>query len=336
MFKNIKTAQFGGVGGGGSGSPFAPGKSPIGTGGKNSGGLEINVSWDEDMNFEKLLSKIHEDQDDSDRNFESRLTKFHKNFEENKSYYLTPQERLREKFRRELRNFKRSLEEQAKNINKNSVQYIKENFKSKEEHVVPIEVSLAKRRKFPDNKKREFDYEDKVPDQIKPERTHPVLSDNHLNRIAKIVMRNKLTEEEDQDVEERNQFDIARFTVPPIGRTPVLTDGSELDEYFSKLMEEAAPNESGQRENANTDTILTKADPDYSPNVHSIKEIANEPADDGVFDIDLFVTLEGNLHPNKTPKNYYDRNDMGNEDKGLEEVYPGSVFFGIHSPASFQ
>jgi hypothetical protein len=40
--KNIRTAQFGGVGGGGNGSPFSPGKSPIGSGGKNPGGYEVN------------------------------------------------------------------------------------------------------------------------------------------------------------------------------------------------------------------------------------------------------------------------------------------------------
>jgi len=32
MSNNIKTAQFGGVGGGGQASPFTPGKKPMGVG----------------------------------------------------------------------------------------------------------------------------------------------------------------------------------------------------------------------------------------------------------------------------------------------------------------
>jgi hypothetical protein len=338
MSKFIKVSQFGGVGGGGQVSPFAPGRSPIGRGGSNSGGLEINVSWDENQNFDMLLRRTHPDSDNSDRNIETRLTPQHKSYEETKSYLLTPQERLREKFRRELHNYKKSLEEQAENINNNSVEYIQKHFQPKEEHMVTMEENLSKRRKYPDFKKITNDLEDDIPELIKPERIHPVLSDSHLNRIAQIVMRDKLTKEEDS--EERNPFDVARFTVAPLGRTPVLTDGYDLETYFQKLREEASPSPDGQREVANTDTVLTNLDPDYQANIHPRKEIANEPADDGVMDIDLFVSLENNLHPKKTPKNYYDRNNMGEgrnkEDMGVEEVYPGSAFFGIHTPASFQ
>lgn len=337
MAKNIRTAQFGGVGGGGSGSPYAPGKSPIGAGGYNNGGNGINVNWDEEQTLETMLSRTHEPMDESDRNIETRLTPQHNHVEEDlRGYYLTAPERLREKQRRELHNYKKYLEDAAKRMNSNSVQYIKEHFQPKEEHVTTLENNLSKRRHFDDSKKITNKYEDEVPEQIKPERIHPVLSDFHLNRIAKIVMRDKLTEENDADVEERNVFDLARFTHPPIGRTPVLFHGNELDQYFSELMQEAAPNDEGQRENANTDTIFTEADPDYNPSFHPRKEIANEPADDGVNHIDVLLTLEQNLNPNKTPKNRFDRNNMGGEDMGLEETYPGSVFLGIHTPASFQ
>ena len=336
MSSNIRTAQFGGVGGGGSGSPFSPGKSPIGTGGKNSGGWEINVAWDEDNNFEKLLSKTHQDIDNSDRNFESRLMSQHKHVEDLKNYLLTPEERQREKLRRNLRKYKAALEDEANKINKDSVKYIKDNFHPKEEHMQSMEANLAKRRHFDDSKKRVLKYEDEVPDQIKPERIHPVFSDNHLNRIAQISSRNRLTDEEPPGTEERNPYDIAKYTKFPLGRAPVMLEGDDLENYFSELRQEAAPNDKGQRENANTDTVLTEADPDYNINVHPRHDIANEPADDNVFDIDVFVPLETNLHPKKTPRNYDDRNDMGNEDKGVEEVYPGSVFFGIHTPASFQ
>ena len=210
MSKNIRIAQFGGVGGGGNGSPFAPGKSPIGSGGKNPGGYEVNSDWDENLTLEKMISKTHDDLDTSDRNFESRLTPQHKFYEENKAYILDPQERLREKFRAELHAFKKALEESADSINKNSVQYIKDNYKLSEQDLQTMEQRLHQRRQFDDTKKRQFKYEDAVPDQIKPERTHPVLSDAQLNRIATIVMRNRLTEENDEDVEQRNIYDIKR------------------------------------------------------------------------------------------------------------------------------
>lgn len=337
MSKNIRIAQFGGIGGGGSGSPYAPGKSPIGAGGYNNGGNGINVNWDEEQTLEKMLTRLHEPMDESERNFETRLTQDHKHVEEDlRGYLLTPEERLREKQRRELHNYKTYMEEAAKRINNNSVSYINEHYQPKEEHVTTLENSLSKRRHFDDSKIVRHKYEDQTPDQEKPSRIHPVLSDSNLNRIAKIVMRNKLTEENDADVEERNIFDDVRFKTVPMGRTPVLLHGNELDEYFSKLMQEAAPNDEGQRENANTDTIFTEADPDYNPSFYPRKEIANEPADDGVNSIDLFVSLEQNLNPSKTPKNRFDRNNMGGEDMGLEETYPGSVFFGIHTPASFQ
>jgi hypothetical protein len=55
MSKNIKTAQFGGVGGGGQASPFTPGKKPMGVG---QGARGINMYIDEDMSFENILSKF--------------------------------------------------------------------------------------------------------------------------------------------------------------------------------------------------------------------------------------------------------------------------------------
>lgn len=333
MSHNIKTAQFGGVGGGGQVSPYSPGRSPIGRGGSNPGGHEINISWDDTQNFDMLLRRTHQDIDTSDRNIETRLTPQHKYFEETKVYVLTPEERMREKLRRDLHNFKNSLEEQAKKIKEKDTPIV-----PKEEHMVGFDVTLGKRRQFDDKQKRKFDYEDKVPDQIKPSRIH--YSNNLNERTAIIKRRDRITEEEDADVEERNIFDVVPFTNPPIGRTPVLFHGDELEEYFSKLRQEAAPNDEGQRENANTDTIFTKADPEYNPNVHPRNEISNEPADDGLLDMDLFVSLEGNLHPKKSPSSYFDRNNLDintkKEPMGLEDAYPGMTFLGIHSPASFQ
>jgi len=338
--KNIKTAQFGGVGGGGNGSPFAPGKSPIGSGGKNPGGYEVNSDWDENKTLEKMLSKTHEDMDLSDRNFESRLTPQHQHFEENKVYVLDPMERLKEKFRAELHAYKKSLEEHADSLEKNSVKYIQEHYKLTDNDLQTMEQRLHQRRHFDDSKKREFKYEDKTPDQIKPERAHPVLSDTQMNRIATIVMRDKLTQENDEDVEQRNIYDKKRYTDPPIGRTPVLTNGDELGQYTEDMLHEYTPESNGAMEVG--DLVTDETNPDYEPNIHPRNEIANEPADDELEGINVFQTLEDNLHNRKAPDNQFDRNNMssdkekfGDEDMGVEDVYKGSPWFGSHTPASF-
>ena len=332
MSSNIRTAQFGGVGGGGSGSPFSPGKSPIGTGGRNSGGYQINMSWDEENNMEKMLSRTHDEIDMSDRNIESRHSFMHSNPEELKNYVLTPEERRREKFRAKLHQYKEQLEEEAKHIDKNSVQYIKEHFPTKPEHAITLEERLKERRKMKDDPKlNKYEFEDKLPDLIKPTRSHPILSDRQMNRIALIVMRDKITHEEDE--EERNVYDVKRYSDPPIGKTPRLLEGTEINEYFNELLKQYNPDPEGL---TNEDVFLDYPDRDTLPNVHTPDEIAKEPADDGVFDIDVFKPLETNLHPSKMPKNMFDRNNMGGEDMGIEETYPGSAFFGIHSPASFK
>ena len=337
--KNIKTAQFGGVGGGGNGSPFSPGKSPIGSGGKNPGGYEVNSDWDENLTLEKMLSKTHEDMDVSDRNMESRLTPQHKFFEENKAYVLTREERLKEKFRAELHSYKKSLEEHADSLHKNSVKYIQDHYKLTDNDLQTMEQRLHQRRHFDDSKKREFKYEDQVPEQIKAERTHSILSDRQLNRIAIIVMRDKLTQENNEDVEQRNIFDIKRFEYAPIGRTPILTHGDELQQYFEDMLHEYTPESNGAMEVG--DLITDETNPDYEPNFHPRNEIANE-FDDELKEINVFQTLEDNLHNKKMPDNQFDRNNMssdkekyGNEDMGVETVYEGSAWFGSHTPASF-
>lgn len=327
MSKNIRISQFGGVGGGGQVSPFAPGRSPIGRGGTNSGGWDINVSWDDTMNFDKILSKTHQEMDTSDRNIESRLTPQHSNFEETKVYFLTPEERQREKLRRDLHNFNVSLEIEAKKIKEEDKQA---KFRS-EIQTSTMEESLGKRRIYKD--KMKFDFEDDIPPQIKPERVH--YANSKVNKQAQETLRrrNRITDEY-PDFEQRNVYDEAQYSNPPIGRAPVLKNGNELEQYFSELREEAAPNDQGQRENANTDTVLTLADPDYNPNVHPRNEIANEPADDGVSLPNLFVSLEGNLHKDKSVKNRFDRNNpLLKEKMGPEE--DGWFFYGIHSPSSF-
>jgi hypothetical protein len=325
MSNNIRTAQFGGVGGGGNGSPYQPGGSPIGRGGSNRGGHEINIYVDEDASFDKLLRRTHLEPDNRDVNIESRLTPQHKNYEELISYELTPEERMRAKFRAQLHNYKQSLENAANSLLKNSPAYIKEHYRPKDEHMMTMEQSLEERHKY--NKDFKYPREDyKAPD--KPERLHFAISDKALNRVAEdyeIARRNRITKEYP---EQRNEFDEKQFSYAPIGKTPILTHGEEFDGYIQDLMTVNTPDHDGFREYELKDTVLSFPNPDTKANVHAPKDIA--PQSDRMKDVNVFMSLEGQMHPNKKFTTYLDYNDQSlKEDKGIEEVYDGSAFYGI-------
>ena len=333
-----KVAQFGGVGGGGNGAPFSPGRSPIGRGGMNPGGHQINENWDEKATTEDRLKSARQNDfnfDDSDKNIEARHMFMHKDIESNKNYILSPEERRLERFRAQLHEYNEQLKAHANSLDTYSVQYLKANAYMKDEDLVSFDMLLSKSRHFDDSKKRVFEYEDKVPDTIQPERSHPVLSNRQLERIAIIVTRDQITEQNDPDVEERSVFDIARKTIPPIGRTPVLD--INVDEYITKLRQQYTPQTEGLLEMK--DNMPDYPDPDtlpthINPNDVSKKTIPYQP--------NLEKSPEGILHPNKTPKNLFDRNnmaedeeDLGHEAMDVTEVYDGSQWFGAHSPASF-
>ena len=78
MSKNVRTAQFGGVGGGGTPSPFTPGSKPMGVGKSQGQNSAVNMYINEDDNFEKILSRTHQDNEYNDDNIETKLTMFHK------------------------------------------------------------------------------------------------------------------------------------------------------------------------------------------------------------------------------------------------------------------
>ena len=270
MSNNIRTAQFGGVGGGGNGAPFQPGSSPIGRGGGNRGGHEINLYVDEDAGFDKLLRKTHIEPDNRDVNMESRLTPQHKNYEELIPYELTSEERMRAKFRAQLHNYKKSLENAADSLIKNSPAYIKEHYRPKDEHMMTMEQSLEDRHKY----NKDFKYpREEYKDPDKASRLHFSISDKAINRIAEdyaIRRRNRITDEYPED---RNEFDEAQFTRPSLGKTPVLEFGEELDNYITSLMTVNTPDHDGFQEYGLKDTILSYPDPDGKANVHAPKDI---------------------------------------------------------------
>ena len=339
--KNTRTAQFGGVGGGGSGSPFAPGRSPFGRGGSNRGGHELNLYVDEDDNFEKILSKTHiylEDYNVNDENIEKQLSVQHKYTEGDLNYELTSTQRLELKFRMQLHNYKKSLEEHASSLMKNSPKYIKEHFHPKPEHMRTMEESLGERRQFDDTKKRTHKYEDEVPEQIKPERYHPVISSNQPNRTAKeygftrdpedynyeVKRRNRFTTKPAE--EPNNQFDEYQLHSFPDGQYKNIgdEDGFEgLDEYLDRGNE---ANQSYYTSGYNEETIQRIPYPDTKMNVVPRTE-QGKAVTPMLADMNLF-----NMQAKRFPNNYYDYFSQGNEDKGVEEMYDGVGQYGHFSP----
>ncbi len=325
MSNNIRTAQFGGVGGGGNGSAFQPGGSPIGRGGSNRGGHEINLYVDEDASFDKLLRRTHLEPDNRDVNMEARLTPQHKYYEEMIPYELTPEERIRAKFRAQLHNYKDSLENAANSLMKNSPAYIKKHYHPKPEHMMTMEQALENRHKY----KKDFKYpREEYKDPDKPSRLHFAISDQAINRVAEdyaVRRRNRIT---DEYPENRNDFDEKQFSYAPIGKTPILIHGEEFDDYLTSLMSVNTPDHDGFQEYELKDTVLTYPEPDGKSNVHAPKDIAPEPEE--MKDINVFISLEGQMHPSKKFTTYFDYNDQSlKEDKGVEEVYDGSAFYGI-------
>lgn len=317
MSENIRLAQFGGVGGGGQGSPYSPGASPIGRGGRNRGGQEINLYVDEDANFDKMLRRLHMDFDGRDDNIESRLTPHHKNYEESIPYCLTPDERQRAKLRAQLHNYKQSLENAANDLHKNSPAYIKQNFNAKPEHLMTMEQALEDRHKY----KKDFKYpREQYQDPDRPSRLHFAISDNDMNRLAaeyQVMRRNRMTEEY---AEPRNEFDEAQFTKPSLGKTPVLMHGEDFDNYFQEQININTPDQDGFQEYQLKDTILTYPNPDSD--VKNVpRQFLGEESDE-VKEIDPFMSLERNINTPKMDSTYFNFVKPNlTDDESVEEIY---------------
>jgi hypothetical protein len=331
MSNNIKTAQFGGVGGGGQASPFTPGKKPMGVG---QGARGINNYIDEDMSFEKILSKTHMDPEPSDKNLESRISIFHKQNPEQDAanYILDSSERLRAKYKAILHNYKQTLEIEAESIIKNSPKYIKEHMSVKEKHMMTREESLQSRRKY--NKDTKYPRE-QYTDPDKPSRLHFAISDQDINRIAEghaIGRRNRIQKEYPQD--ERSQFDTAVYDRwPEMSYKQIeLKDGWQgLTDY---LEDSSKANRDYAADTWNEPVLDDYKSPDGKANVHPRKDIAEVPEDSVLNEIDLFQGLESNLRKNEEDSTYADKKDFHkNTIDGLEDIYP--IYFYGNSGHSF-
>lgn len=302
--KNIRTAAgFGGVGGAGSGA-WAPGGSPIAKGGQTPGNFNQFV---DDSSFEVILSRIHlNTPDDPERNIEARLVPQHQDKEYgalNNLDILDVDERNAYKLRTKLRAHKHMLETAATQMKANPHHQKIQNS--------TMEESLAARRKYKDGQK--FDYEDDVPAQIKPERTHPVLSKSKNERLAidfSFTRRDHITDAEPGDADAWWQATKNKL---PMGKAPILTEGAEIDEYFDELLNENNPNPSGlwNEENIQNEQIV---DPDTKANFSGNSSAKYyDPKNN------LTMSLEQQLHGDSYEKNHYDRNNFGNEPIGFDD-----------------
>jgi hypothetical protein len=88
------------------------------------------------------------------------------------------------------------------------------------------------------------------------------------------------------------------------------------------------PDHDGFQEYELKDTVLSYPDPDGKANVHAPKDIA--PQSEALKKSNPYITTEQALNPKKKDTSYLDYIDPTNkEDKGVEEVYDGSAFYGI-------
>ncbi len=249
MEKSIKTAQYGGIGGGGTQSPYSPGGSPIGRGGYNPGGWDINA-YIEDISFEHFLARTHNPPDPSEeRNIENRLEIFHRFSEDDAApFTLTPRERYKKKVKEEIEKHEKFLQDASNRLKNNSVKFIKEHYKPQNEHITGIEQLLSSKRKYEEGFKS--DLIDNIPELIKPERIHWAIRD--LDKIVAaypIKRRDRVTEDES---EEQSEFETYRKThfpnpVPLLGPTDLT-----LDEYLEVLPKQ---NRSGYSEFWNTPAL---------------------------------------------------------------------------------
>ena len=335
MSKNVRTAQFGGVGGGGTPSPFTPGRKPMGVGKSQGQNSTVNIYINEDDNFEKILSRTHQDNEFNDDNIETKLTIFHKQNVEMGfiNYELTPLERLQVKYRAILHNYKASLEKEADSLLKNSPAYIKEHFKTDEKHLQTMEQSLEARHKYQtDTKYPREDYQD--PD--KPSRSHFALTEEQMMRIASQVQydlsndysvtnRGKVVEE--YPGEKRTPIERFRYHNWP-EMSYVQLDGDDGFQGLEDYLDNSAKSDrDGASSTWNEPTLQDFPNPDGKANV-SPSQLQNKPAPGGQYlnANDPNMTTEEKLNKNKMPTSYHDFNGDEKTDRGVEDIYKTNTY----------
>ena len=332
MSKNLRTASgFGGVGGGYQPSPFSPGNSPFGLSGKNRGGHGINPYINEEDSFTQLLEKMRQGEDQSDLSIESKLLKFHKNnvVLDSVPYLIEdPAARRRAKFRQQLNDYALGLQEEADSIIKNTPAYINKNTKKDPDHYRTIEQSLEASKKHRYKPFQKFEFEDDVPEQIKPERYH-YSSKNNIRISEGPGQRGRITRDHPEDAENgsRNVYDQKRFNTYPEASYPLLSgeDGFPgLNNYLNKAQE--ANQDHRGTSGYNEPNINDGVSDDTKANVHPRSEMSKTP-----LLLDENESLEANLNGKNNKKSIQEINNQSfnDENSGLEKQY-NTFGIGIH------
>lgn len=337
MSKNVRTAQFGGVGGGGTPSPFTPGRKPMGVGKSQGQNSAVNMYINEDDNFEKIISRTHQDAEYNDDSIETKLTIFHKHNVEMGfiNYELTPLERMQTKYRAILHNYKENLEKEADSLLKNSPAYIKKHVKTDKKHLMTMEQSLEERHKY--KKDTEFPRE-KYTDPDPPSRSHFALTEDQMIRIAfevsnddtkdyEVGQRGRVTKDYPKD--ERNKVDNYRFRHIP-EMSYVTLDGDDGFQGLENYLDNSAKSDrDGTSSTWNEPTVQDYPNPDGKANINPA-QLQNKPAPGGQYlnANDPNMTTEEKLNKNKMPTTYYDFNGNEKEDRGVEDIY-NTLGYGI-------
>lgn len=332
MSKNLKTASgFGGVGGGYQPSAYSPGNTPFGISGKNRGGSGINPYINEEDSFTQLLEKMRQGDDQSDLSIEAKLLKFHKNnIESDTIPYLLddPVARRRAKLRRQLNDYKLGLQQEADSIIKNTAAYINKNTKNDPDHFRTIEESLEASKKHKYKPFQKFEFEDDIPEQIKPERYHYSNKDN-LRISEGPSQRGRITRDHPEDAANgnRNVYDEKRLNTFPEASYPLLTgeDGFPgLNNYLNKAQESNQDHRgtSGYNEANINDGVSS----DTKANVNPRSEMSNTP-----LLLDVNEPLEANLNSKNNRKTIQEINNQSfkEQNSGLEKQY-NTFGIGIH------
>jgi hypothetical protein len=235
---NIRISYYGGIGQ--MTHTWGPGAGTAGYN-KNSKGMNVNNLFP-DIGLDGRFGPSRKNfQFDPNRNMEKMLEPQHKYNEDNKiPYNLDPKERTRLKIMQEVHRREQFYKQVADSMDKNSVKYIQKNFHPKPEHMVTMENLLVTRHKIKNEKHQR---EDDVPAQIKPERYHPVACADLTLRLADTYIQHGLNtifdppSEDDDETRRSDPYNIRdiRYKNPQLGETPVLTKGSEMDQYLNDI-----------------------------------------------------------------------------------------------------
>jgi hypothetical protein len=357
----VRTAQFGGSSSGNNaGGGWQPGSSPFGKGSGNSGGSGMNRNQ-VDEGLDAMMSRTHMPMPlDPERNMEKRLEPMHAYIEDDSiPYHLTLDERMKLKVKREVRRRERALEQASRSIDENTPAYINKHFPPKPEHMVGIEATLESRRVQKPGDAR-HPREDVSPPLDRPTRIHPVMSDSQVRRdlLSRLASEARLSAPDtrtaseddmphgpgrmsgdgsDSDDDTDDPFDIerARNSTTPLGRTPLLTEGADLDQYMD------AANKANFGDNGlNMGTHMDQVNPDQvgyheaapNPYMQDTPEAAPHPMQEFRSENDTNLTTEQKLKGRPTvdtPKDPYrsERRDewtnQGDEPQGVADKYHG-------------